>query len=150
MANGILPRVRLIFPCDDAVRDQRDGKWVLKHPWSTVMLPPGANFPYRLVDLWLYAQLAEGVGRFDLRVEMLQVRDDNTRRAVGSGDPVSMEFPGGSQLLAFDTAFHMKMVPFREAGLYEFRVVVEVDEGRFQALEGQTALLRVLDWRATS
>lgn len=140
MADHVLPGVRLLFACDDAVFDTADNKWVVKHPWAVVMLPAGAVFPFRLADLWLYAQLTDGVGTFDVRVEMRQLLDGGGRRSVGAGVPTRMTFPGGQQLLVFDSAFHMKQVPFREAGLYEFFLTADGEE-----LQGQTAQVRVFE-----
>jgi hypothetical protein len=145
MTDGVLPNVRLVVPCDQAVLDPRDGKWSVKHPWSVVMLPPGGVFPFRAEEVWVYAQLTDGVGEFDLQVEVVQVRDDDTRRFSGSGGRTRMTFPGGHQILAFDTAFRMTGVPFREPGFYEFRVVAEVEPDVFRPLAGATAVLRLLD-----
>ena len=140
MADFVLPAVKLIFPCDAAVINLADLKWELKNPWAVVRLPQGAKFPFRVVDLWVYAQLTDGVGSFDLRVEMRQRRDDGTQRTVGASVPTRIDFPGGHQLRAFDTAFQLKKVPFREAGLYEFYVTAD---GHGE-LQGRTAELRVL------
>ena len=145
MADPILPNVRLIFACDSAIINLSDRKWELKHPWSVVMLPEGAEFPFRLLEAWVYAQFTGGVGAFHLAVELLQVMDDDSRRWIGRTPPERVDFPGGQQLVAFDTAFPLKKVPFREAGIYEFRVVAEHDntEGAV-ALDGATAQIRVL------
>lgn len=147
MAEQVPPLVRMLFPCDMAVLDVTDQKWTLTNPWSVVMLPPGAAFPFRVVEFWVYAQFTGGVGDFDLAVEMRQVQDDDTRRTVAWSKATRMGFPSGQQLLAFDMAFHMKRVPFRGPGLYEFCVTVDAEEGH-QVLAGQTAELRVLDRRA--
>ena len=149
MASTVLPTVRLIFPCDDAQIDPQTQKWVIRHPWSTVFLPAGARFPFRLVEMKVYAQLTDGIGSFRLSVEMVQVRDDGSRRFIGAGAATQMSFPGNQRFLALDGVFHMKRVPFREAGLYEFRMIAETGADEFQPLPGQTALLRVLDQRAT-
>jgi hypothetical protein len=132
----------MIFVCDAAQQDQADGKWVLTNPWSVVMLPPGARFPFRHVACWVYFQLTGGVGAFDVAVEMRQVQDDGTRRSVGWSPTVEMDFPGGSQLLAFDMALRLRRVPFREPGLYEFCVTADS-----AVLAGQAAEVRVLDRR---
>lgn len=139
MAEGVPPRVRLLFLCDGAQLDPSDQKWILKHPWSVVRLPPGASFPFRVEELWAYVQLTDGVGRFDLMLEMRQLMDDGTRRTVGSSKSTTLEFSAGNQLLAADDVFHWKKVPFREAGLYEFCVTTEGQE-----LQGTTFELRVL------
>lgn len=142
---AVLPNVRLVFPCDDARYDLADEKWTLHHPWgSTVVLPPGAQFPFRLVDGWVYTQLTDGVGSVALYVELRQLMDDGTERSVGYSEVNRLELLGESRWLTIDTAFLMKRLPFRSAGRYEFRVVAEGDEG-FRVLAGHATVIRVLD-----
>jgi hypothetical protein len=129
-----------MFACDEAVIDLGDAKWVLKHPWSVVRLPAGASFPFRHEELWVYAQLTDGVGVFDLAAELCQVMDNGTRRWVGTTGTTRIEFPGGQQLLAFDMAFRLKKAPFRGPGIYEFRMVAEGE-----LLPGMTAEIRVFE-----
>ncbi|MBY0229970.1 MAG: hypothetical protein K2W96_11870 [Gemmataceae bacterium] len=140
MADRVTPTVRLVFACDKADIDPGDQKWVLKHPWSVVVLPPGAAFPFQADNVRVYAQFTGGVGTFELAVELFQVRDDDSRRWVGRSVPATLDFPGGQQLLAFDTAFQIKKARFREPGIYEFRATVDGHQ-----LEGAHFLLRVLD-----
>jgi hypothetical protein len=148
MADHVLPAVRLLFACDDAIRDDHDEKWVLKHPWSTVMLPEGATFPFLAEELYIFALMTDGVGTFDLRVELWQVGEDGRRRFVGQSAVKPMTFRAGDQLLAFDEVFKMRRVPFQEAGLYRFRVIAELGDGGQQPLAG-TTLMRLLDRRET-
>jgi hypothetical protein len=140
MANRILPRALLLFACDDAVRRESDRKWVLYNPWSVVALPSGARFPFDLQEMWLYAQLTEGVGEFELHVEMRLVELDGGRKLIHRGKPIRLEFPTGNQLHVLDAVFHLTKIPFDEAGLYEFQVWAP-----HVVLEGPTALIRVLD-----
>ena len=142
MAHRVLPRVRMLFPCDDAVLRASDNKWVLTNPWAVVALPPGAHFPFDLQEMWLYAQLTDGVGESDLHVKMLLVQADDSRKAIHRGEPRRLEFPAGQQLQVFDTVFHMTNVPFDKPGVYEFQVWANYVE-----LQGQTAQIRVLDAR---
>jgi hypothetical protein len=145
MSPTVLPQVRLIFACDAAWRDPRTGQWVLNHPWSVRLLPAGASFPFRLPECWVYAQFSEGVGAFDLAVAMSLVHVNGARTVLGwSNTRVQAIFPGGRQLLTVDTAFHLTRLPFRQEGLYEFRVVADG-----QPLAGRTAEVRVLDRRTT-
>ena len=139
MADRILPLVRLVFPCDAAVIDLSDLTWELKNPWLDLTIPPGVRFPFRHEKLCVYAQLTGGLGSFNVRVEMRQLMD-NGRRTIGVGASTRVEFPNNRRLLASEVVFEIKMVPFREAGLYEFYLAS--DEG--EQLEGQTAVIRVL------
>ena len=142
MADRVLPIVRLLFACDSVARDEIEDKWILKNPWAIVTLPEGASFPFDAEEIWLYAQLAEGVGVFPLAVEVRHLRDDGTQHKVGRSEPVEIEFVGGNQLAVIDTVFHLTQVPFDEPGIYQFLIMANYAE-----LKGQVAEVRVLDRR---
>ena len=135
MANRVLPRVRLFFPCDSAILDLADDKWVLKNPWHAVALPAGAGFPFRVVEIALYAQLTDGVGEFQLSV---QLRHTESQTILGKSLPTPREFVGGGQLAVVEEVFLLSGVPFPRADLYEFNLLAN-----HQLLEGGTAHLRV-------
>jgi hypothetical protein len=98
--------------------------------------------------MWVYAQFTDGVGEFDLAMEMRFVQVDDTRTVIGRGKPTRLTFPAGRQLQAFDRAFRLTNVPFKEQGMYEFAVVVVSDKAsQVVPLAGETALFRVLDSR---
>ena len=139
MADRVLPLVRLVFPCDAAVIDLSDMTWELKNPWLDLALPAGARFPFRQEKICVYAQLTDGVGSFDVRIELRQLMD-NGRRTIGVGASTRVEFPANRRLFASEVVFELEMVPFREAGLYE--LYLASDEG--EPLEGQSAVIRVL------
>lgn len=140
MADRVLPLVRLMFLCDTAAIDLADMTWELKNPWLEIALPPGVRFPFRHDGVCVYAQLTDGLGSFDVRVEMRQLMDNGGRRTIGVGASTRVEFPAHRRLFASDVVFEIKRVPFREAGLYEFYLASDVGE----QLEGQTAVIRVL------
>jgi hypothetical protein len=152
MADRVMPIVHLIFPCDDAVIDLADGKWVLRNPQAITYLPPGASFPFRESELWVYAQLTGGLGRWELAVEVRQKRDDGSYRFVGIGATTELEFEPGPRLVVEATAFGFRNLPFREEGLYEFRVIAQMGDAvapTYEALSGPVAELRKLDRRGT-
>lgn len=145
MADIVLPRVRLIFACDEAVLDPTDMKWIVKHPATVRFLPPGSTFPFRERNFWVYAQLAGGLGTMELAIEMRRRRDDGSYRSVGTGAAVRLEFSKDeSRLVVLDTAFGFEKLPFRSEGIYNFRVVARTGEG-YAALNGMTAELTMLD-----
>jgi hypothetical protein len=93
-------------------------------------------------------QLAGGRGRFEFAVEMRQLFDDGPPRVVGWSPVTRLEFPEGERLLAIDTAFVLRRIPFREAGVYDIRVLADGDDpGSWVPLAGATCELRVLDRR---
>jgi hypothetical protein len=150
MAERLMPFVRLIFPVREASIDLADQTWELRDPLAIMYVPHGGRFPFLdEIGLCVYAQLVGGLGRCEVAIEMRQKRDDGTYRFVGIGATTSLEFEAGPRLAVKATAFGFRRVPFREEGLYEFRVIARIDEGTstpiYQALNGPVAELRVLD-----
>jgi len=133
VADVVKPVVRLFFPCDEAVLDLADGKWMLKNPWHTVAMPPGVAGDFVQQEIWLYAQLTGGLGTFYLSVHL---HDEDGTRIVKS-QPFARDFPGG--LIAVEEVFHLIDIPFDRPGLYEFKLLANHAE-----LEGGTVNLRVL------
>ena len=113
---------------------------IVLNPWAAVTLPEGVSFPIDLEELWVFAQLTDGVGTFQLSIEMRQRLDDGTERPVGESSWTTLAFPGGGQLGVHDAIFRMTDVPFDEPGLYEFRVLADGEE-----LDGPVSVLRVFD-----
>jgi hypothetical protein len=141
MAGRVPPTVRLLFPCEYAERDPQTNNIIVHNPLAVAALPPGMTYPIDVEELWVFTQLSEGVGLFHLSVEMRQVYDGSrAERLVGRSEVVALDFPGASQLNVYDVEFRMVNVPFDEPGLYELRLMSGNDE-----LQGQTAILRVLD-----
>jgi hypothetical protein len=144
----IRPVVHLLFACDAAERDAGTDRWILTNPWSTVALPPGATFPFRAEEFWVYAQFTGVIGEFELAVEMRHLVDNQSPRVVGWSPVARIVFPAGGRLLAIDTAFALRGVPFREPGVYEIRALADGDDpGSWAPLAGTTFELRVLDRR---
>ena len=140
MANGVVPTVRLIFACDHADFLEDEEKWVLKHPWSVVALPEGAEFPFRVNELWVYAQLAGGIGTVEVMVEMCEVKPDGIRRLCGRSAVQEIDFDEIHRIGGFDFGFRLKRVPFPNSGIYEVRLTC--DEG---VVPGATFEFRVFE-----
>ena len=147
MPHQVIPVVSLILPCDEAVHEIAAESWVVVNPWTTTQeLPRGKAFPHRVPEVWIYSQLSGGLGIVDLAIEVLEVREDGTRRQVGiSGAVRKLEFDLSNQLVPLVTAFRLKKVPFRSEGTYEFRLVAAQESGQWIALNGPTAQVRLLE-----
>ena len=145
MVARVLPTVRLAFTCDDAVQ-RTDGKWVVTNPRADILIPSGVALPVNVKEIWVYVQLTEGVGEFDLAPELRYVEVDDTRSVIGRGKATRLAFPAGSQLQVLGTAFRITRIPFTKQGVYEFAVVSTTDEDstEYVPVPGQTALFRVL------
>ena len=153
MADRVMPFVRLILPIRRADSDPVDGSWRLTDPVVIASPSVGKPFPFRMPELWVYVQLTGGLGLWELGVEARQKRDDGTYRFIGIGAMTSLDFEPGPRLPVKAIAFKFLKLPFREEGLYEFRVVAQTSEiyttPTFEALNGPVAELRVLDHRRT-
>lgn len=98
----------------------------------------------------MYAQLTDGLGAFELAIEMRHVTDDQRLRVVGWSPVTRVEFARGDRLQTIDTVFALRHVPFREPGLYEIRVLADSDApDGWAPLAGATCELRILDSRLT-
>jgi hypothetical protein len=157
----ILPRVRRLLVGTSAVYDLADNQWEVKSPWCVRFLPPGKKFPYRESEIWVYIQLSGGLGPVRLGVELRQkmetLRDipgepafPTTYRHVGvvvEENPFT--FPAGdNRLTVYETAIRLSRVPFREEGVYEFRIIALTAEGH-EALPGILCEVTMLEptWR---
>lgn len=153
MADRVMPFVRLILPIRRADFDPVDGSWRLTDPVVIASPSVGKPFPFRMPELWVYVQLTGGLGLWELGVEARQKRDDGTYRFIGIGAMTPLVFEPGPRLPVKAIAFKFLKLPFREEGLYEFRVVAQTSEHfttpTYEALNGPTSELRVLDHRRT-
>lgn len=136
MADRVLPIVRLFFACDSAIIDLSDEKWLLKNPWHTLAMPPGVKEKFVQMVIWLYAQVTDAVGEFNLRIQ-LQTKDGFV---LGASDVQPVVFPGTDRLAVFERVFKMTDVPFPRPDVYEFRLIANYAE-----LEGGKFELRVLE-----
>ncbi len=116
------PTVRLFFACDSLTQDPTDQKWVIKNPWHTVAMPQGVtrNFGQRLIQL--YAQLTDGVGSYNLGVEL---RRFQSTMVLGRSNPEPRTFDAANQLAVHEIVFTMTNVPFPVPDLYEFRLMAD-------------------------
>ncbi len=145
----IPPRALIVLPTRAAVFDLATETWDVSGPWGPYrFLPTGANFPFRELDVWVYTQLTGGLGPVRLAVEFRQRIDRGTNqfewRSISQSVPTVIDFaPSTARLAVYDTAFQFKKLPFREEGVYEFRVFAESATG-FQAVNGPTAEVTML------
>ena len=153
MADRVMPFARLIFPVRGALLDLADEKWLLRDPLVMAQPPRGKPFPFRMPQLAVFVQLTGGLGRWEIGMEVRQRRDEGSYRFVGISPMEPIEFESGPRLMVKATAFLFKKLPFKEEGLYEFRVVAQTSDDSatptYEVLNGPVAELRVLDHRGT-
>ena len=135
MANVVLPKVRMFIPCV-AIRLQPGKPVMIRDPLHTIRMSPGVTEKFVLDEIWFYAVLTDGLGRFRLSVELEDMEDI----VLGRSEPHELVFSAGDQLNVKELGIHMTSVPFPRPGLYEFRLIAN----HAHLEEGGTALLRVL------
>ena len=139
------PVVRIFAVCTDAdlatpeSGDLASGWWELKNFLHTVWMPPGVVKGFGVEELFVYAQLTDGVGAVSLgiTVEEINLTNSNRNRLVGRSNPEVMTFNDTWEVV--EVTFKLVRVPFPRPGQYHFRLM---ENG--QQLEGGSAFLRVL------
>jgi hypothetical protein len=147
----VLPGVRLLFACDSASFEAAEQKWTLRNPWGVVMLPQGAAFPFRAIDVCVYAQFVGGVGECDVAIQLQHVAAGLGRREIKTSKSVALQFNAEDRSFPKDRGFLFSKLPFCEEGKYVFRAVAIVgdEEGNesISVLEGMESEVEVLNWR---
>jgi len=137
----MFPIVRFIFACDVAVYDLASGKWGITNPWHTVRMPKGITKGHGQEELWLYAQLADGLGEFELGVELRYFEPTKSSGLVLGRSQVERRV-FSHKLEVHEFVFKMSRVPFPRIGQYDFRLTC-----RGEPLENGIAFLDVLPGR---
>jgi hypothetical protein len=137
MAIRLVPTARLFFPCEEATLDLETSAWHLVRPLHTAHPLPRGQFPFQVDELWVYAQLTDGVGKFNLSV---QVIDFVTGTVLVTSRPEQREFIAGEQWRVFDEVFLLVNLMLPRAGLYEFRLLAN-----HAPVSGGSSYLRIVE-----
>jgi hypothetical protein len=133
------PVVRLFVICERAELNAAADKYTLVDPLVVVQMPPGRARGHVQEGFALYLQLSDGLGEFDVCVEMWS---DHAGPAF-EGKPivrsrvVRQSFP--HKLTVVEMVFKLEQVPFPKPALYEFVV-----RAGGEVLRGETGFIRVL------
>jgi hypothetical protein len=121
MPNGQTPFVLQFLPCEWAAFNPTANAWLLTRPLHTTARSAGSTTLYLLPELWLYVQLTDGIGTYDIRVEC---RTAETSLFIGASRIVRRTFPP-NRLDVVETAFCFRNLPLPESGVYEFRLLAD-------------------------
>lgn len=80
-------------------------------------LRPTIPYPFRMPELHAFVQLADATGTFEFAVEVYR---SGEHELLAAGVEADFEFP--DRLAVFSFFRGLTDIPFREAGLYEFRL----------------------------
>ncbi|HEV3439914.1 MAG TPA: hypothetical protein VG122_21280 [Gemmata sp.] len=78
----------------------------------------GANYPFRLPELQVFAQVTGGSGTFELCVELFRMDTDPV--LISTAEPIDFTFDDRVAAYSFFRVF--TAIPFERSGLYEFRL----------------------------
>jgi len=132
--------VKVLLAARDVVWQTQSAHCVIEDPLGVVQLSRAGR---RLPGVWVYAQIVEGLGTFDVALEFCRVEDTGARVPIGSGPVRSVSFTAANQLTPVETAFYLRQLPIPVEGLYEFRLVALGTNG-YDPLPGQTFQVRAL------
>ena len=133
------PVVRQFMICERAELNDSADKYTLIDPLAAVQMPAGKVKGHVVAEFALYFQLSDGLGTFDLCVEMWS---DHAGPAF-EGKPIFRSgvvrqlFP--HKLTVVELAFTLTDVPFPKPALYEFIV-----RASGEVLRGESGFIRVL------
>lgn len=139
-ATSITPHVHVLLAARDVVWNTSGANCEILDPLPVIQLTSAGR---RLPGVWVYVQIAEGLGTFDVALEFCRVEDTGRRVPIGTGPIRSMTFTPVDQLIPVQTAFHLRSMPLPAEGLYELRLVADTGNG-FRPLTGQTFRARAL------
>lgn len=137
MAGRVVPTARLFFPCEEATRNTATGAWILTRPMHTAHPEPRGQFPFEVDELWVYAQLTDGVGKFNLTVQVL---DYVTGTILVASRPEPREYTGGEQWRVHDEVFLLTKLTIPRPGVYEFRLLAN-----HAPVSGGSSFLRIVE-----
>jgi hypothetical protein len=108
-----MPLGKIVYVCDDVLEDPGSRKLHVIGACDTITIPPGANFPYRLGQLCVFAQFAGGLGVGPVEVRAV---DAATGDEVFASRVHQVTFGGGHSVLT--VLIRMLDCPFPQPGIY--------------------------------
>ena len=107
------PIGKVVYICDEVLRDPGSGKVSILGIFDDVVLPPGAVYPFRLGRMCVAAQLVGGSGVVPLHVEIVEGAMRSIVRAAG---PYTVRFPTRHHIVT--VSIRILDVLFPAAGTY--------------------------------
>ena len=112
MSSGVVPLGKIVYVCDDVLRDAVNKTHVIG-AFDAVRPPDGANYPFDLDHLCVFAQFAGGLGHGVVQVKVVEAASGDEV----FGSPVyQVNFPGGQQILTL--VIRILDCPFPQPGAY--------------------------------
>jgi hypothetical protein len=106
------PFGKVVYLCDDVLRDRASGKLHFFGLFEDVVPPSHVGYPFRLGRMCVVAQLAGGVGQVPFHVEVVE---GATQRLLRKAGPFALTF-GGPQVVT--ALVRIRNCVFPSAGVY--------------------------------
>jgi hypothetical protein len=110
MPEIILPVAKMLYVCDDVVRDPQSGKVSVLNIWETVN---AKSFPHSLDKLCVFAQFRSGLGEIPFEIEIM---DADTGDMIGQTMRFALFFK--DRTVRHDLIGKIKPVVFPSPGTY--------------------------------
>jgi len=129
MSSGVVPLGKIVYMCDDVVQDPLTGNLTVVSVFNAIHPPDGETYPYRLLQMCVFAQFAGGLGPTEFQVKVL---DAATGVEVFGSPSYRVNFPGGQMVVTI----RMLDCPFPQPGTYLAQLFCQntfVDDRRLTA-----------------
>jgi hypothetical protein len=118
LAPARIPNVRHFIACARVERSPSGRTVSLINLLHTLRPLAGHGFPLRFPEIWLYAQMSDGLGELAFQ---LQVVECDSETSIRSSAPVTMDL-GTDPLIVFGWPVRLLALEFPRPGLCEFRL----------------------------
>lgn len=124
-----LPQCKAFLLCEGITEDEATGQLCLNKLIETLRF---RSFPAEAVPFMVFVQLYDGIGRYQLAVELRDL-SNNTSTAVTM--PSSLDFP--ERLVKMDVILPIDSFRLPHAGRYEVAVLLDGEEAATQPIDAE-------------
>jgi hypothetical protein len=126
-----LPQCKAFLICERVGVDSHTGRF---HLFGVVNSLDVAEFPAGTPPLFVFLQLYDGIGRYELRVELRNLADDTHVTAEISSE---LDFP--ERLIKMELVLPIDSMRLPRAGRYEIALILDGDELATQFIDAEGA-----------
>ena len=122
------PKCKAILIAEKVIVDAKDGRVSVIGIIDKLLMP---NFPVKTRPLWAFLLLTDGVGRYDVVIEIHDLQQD---KIIGRGMGIAIHFP--ERLYKMNVIIPLPALTLTHPGAYDFVVIAngsEIDRQKFSA-----------------
>jgi hypothetical protein len=128
------PACKALLLCDHTIIEAGSGKVSIIGSFTNFILP---SFPGRTLPFTAFVQLADGIGRYEIQVEIHDLRDD---MVLARSPKMMIEF--AERLTKINICLPVPPLPLAHAGKYDVVFLAkgqEIDRQQFSAISPEGA-----------